>query len=188
MKSAPAFVLAFAAGLLAQGNALQPVARGQVSFDTGFWAEKLATNRKVTIPHCFQLCEETKRIQNFAVAGGLAKGQHEGFFFRSSRGRTAALRSVPMKCRTSWRSGNRWECAPKRVAVAPRWSSPMSNAPRSPSRKSEQGGRDGKAELARTDAVFAALAHASRRQVLLTLHLRGGTMSAGEIADRFACT
>lgn len=64
----------------------------------------------------------------------------------------------------------------------------MSNARRSPSRRSEPGGRDGNAELARTDAVFAALAHASRRQVLLTLHLRGGTMSAGEIADRFACT
>ena len=84
MKSAPALVLAFASGLLAQGLALQPVARGQVSFDTGFWAEKLATNRKVTIPHCFQLCDETKRIQNFAVAGGLAKGQHEGYFFNDS--------------------------------------------------------------------------------------------------------
>lgn len=39
-----------------------------------------------------------------------------------------------------------------------------------------------------TDAIFAALAHASRRHVLLVLHLRGDEMSAGEIADRFACS
>jgi DNA-binding transcriptional ArsR family regulator len=35
--------------------------------------------------------------------------------------------------------------------------------------------------------VFAALAHPSRRQVLLVLHFRGGRMTAGEIADRFSC-
>ena len=43
-------------------------------------------------------------------------------------------------------------------------------------------------ELADTEAVFAALAHASRRHVLLVLHFRGGEMTAGEIADRFACS
>jgi DNA-binding transcriptional ArsR family regulator len=44
------------------------------------------------------------------------------------------------------------------------------------------------AELADTEAVFAALAHASRRHVLLVLHFRGGRMTAGEIADRFGCS
>ena len=34
--------------------------------------------------------------------------------------------------------------------------------------------------------MFKALAHAARRQVLLVLHFRGGEMSAGEIAGRFA--
>lgn len=43
-------------------------------------------------------------------------------------------------------------------------------------------------EAADTDAVFAALAHASRRHILLVLRFRGGTMTAGEIADRFHCS
>jgi DNA-binding transcriptional ArsR family regulator len=36
--------------------------------------------------------------------------------------------------------------------------------------------------------VFAALAHASRRQILLVLRFRGGEMTAGDIAGRFACS
>jgi DNA-binding transcriptional ArsR family regulator len=35
--------------------------------------------------------------------------------------------------------------------------------------------------------VFTALAHEQRRHILLTLRFRGGQMSAGDIADRFAC-
>ena len=42
-------------------------------------------------------------------------------------------------------------------------------------------------ELADLEAVFAALAHASRRQILLVLWMRGGTLSAGQIAERFSC-
>ena len=34
------------------------------------------------------------------------------------------------------------------------------------------------------EAVFAALAHPSRRQILMTVHFRNG-MTSGEIADRF---
>jgi DNA-binding transcriptional ArsR family regulator len=48
--------------------------------------------------------------------------------------------------------------------------------------------RDGLRELADLDAVFAALAHAQRRQILGVLHARGGALTAGEIADRFDCT
>ena len=36
------------------------------------------------------------------------------------------------------------------------------------------------------DAVFSALAHRARRQILMTLRFRGGSMSAGDIAKRFA--
>jgi len=43
-------------------------------------------------------------------------------------------------------------------------------------------------ELHDLDVVFAALAHPSRRQILLVLKLRGGAMTAGEIAERFSCT
>ena len=41
--------------------------------------------------------------------------------------------------------------------------------------------------LEELDDVAAALAHASRRQILLVVHFRGGEMTAGEIASRFEC-
>jgi len=34
------------------------------------------------------------------------------------------------------------------------------------------------------EAVFAALAHAARRRVLITMHFHGGSMTAGEICGR----
>jgi DNA-binding transcriptional ArsR family regulator len=43
-------------------------------------------------------------------------------------------------------------------------------------------------KLAELEAVFAALAHEQRRHILLTLKFRGGEMTAGAIADRFACS
>jgi ArsR family transcriptional regulator len=45
----------------------------------------------------------------------------------------------------------------------------------------------GERELADLEAVFTALAHASRRQILLALWLRGGELSAGQISGRFSC-
>lgn len=35
------------------------------------------------------------------------------------------------------------------------------------------------------DAVFDALSHPARRQIVIVLFARGGVMTAGEIADRF---
>ncbi len=35
------------------------------------------------------------------------------------------------------------------------------------------------------EVVYAALAHAARRQILLTVHFWGGSMTAGDIARRF---
>ena len=46
---------------------------------------------------------------------------------------------------------------------------------------------DARARLDALEAVFAALAHPARRQILLTIYFRGGAMTAGEIAGRFAC-
>ena len=43
-------------------------------------------------------------------------------------------------------------------------------------------------ELAELESTFAALAHASRRHILLVLCYRGGEMTAGEIAQRFGCS
>ncbi|HKU42579.1 MAG TPA: metalloregulator ArsR/SmtB family transcription factor [Polyangiales bacterium] len=42
-----------------------------------------------------------------------------------------------------------------------------------------------KQKLEALDQVVAALAHPARRQILLTLHFRGGVATAGEIAARF---
>ncbi|WP_051979216.1 metalloregulator ArsR/SmtB family transcription factor [Edaphobacter aggregans] len=38
------------------------------------------------------------------------------------------------------------------------------------------------------ESVFAALAHAARRRVLLTIYFNGGSMTAGEIAAIFEST
>lgn len=43
-------------------------------------------------------------------------------------------------------------------------------------------------DLDRLEAVFGALAHAQRRQILQVLWFRGGELSAGQIAERFACS
>jgi DNA-binding transcriptional ArsR family regulator len=42
--------------------------------------------------------------------------------------------------------------------------------------------------LADLESVFTALAHEQRRHILLTLRFRGGQMTAGDIAGRFACS
>ncbi len=57
---------------------IQPVSFTDVKITDGFWAHKIETNRKVTIPHIFKKCEETGRIDNFIIAGGLMKGEHRG--------------------------------------------------------------------------------------------------------------
>ena len=38
------------------------------------------------------------------------------------------------------------------------------------------------------ERVFSALGHESRRQILTVLHVRGGRVTAGNIAKRFACS
>ncbi|WP_081484801.1 ArsR/SmtB family transcription factor [Gordonia polyisoprenivorans] len=43
-------------------------------------------------------------------------------------------------------------------------------------------------ELVDQDRVFSALAHQTRRAVLLVLHVNGGEMTSGSIAGRFGCT
>lgn len=48
--------------------------------------------------------------------------------------------------------------------------------------------RDGVAEVRAHERVFRALAHPSRRHILLVLHARGGRVTAGDIARRFACS
>jgi len=59
---------------------IKPLTVTQVNVSDEFWALRIKTNRKVTIPHGFRKCEETGRISNFAIAGGLMKGGQSGDF------------------------------------------------------------------------------------------------------------
>jgi len=57
---------------------VQPVSFTDVKVTDDFWAGRIETNRKVSIPYAFGKCEETGRIDNFAIAGGLKEGEHRG--------------------------------------------------------------------------------------------------------------
>ncbi len=63
---------------------VRPVPPTEVRVTGGFWAPRLDTNRRVTVWYDFRKCEETGRIDNFAVAGGLKKGRFQGIFFNDS--------------------------------------------------------------------------------------------------------
>jgi len=63
---------------------VKPVAFNLVNVVDKFWSPRLEINRAVTIPYCFQMCEETGRIRNFEKAAGLKEGKHEGIYFNDS--------------------------------------------------------------------------------------------------------
>lgn len=63
---------------------IHPVPFTEVLIDGGFWLPRLDTNRRVTIPYDFQKCEETGRIDNFAIAGGLMEGEFQGKRYNDS--------------------------------------------------------------------------------------------------------
>ncbi len=46
----------------------------------GFWAPRIEINRTVTIPAALYQCDINGRFDNFAIAGGLMKGEHRGDF------------------------------------------------------------------------------------------------------------
>nr|WP_321406823.1 glycoside hydrolase family 127 protein [uncultured Carboxylicivirga sp.] len=59
---------------------LTPVSFTDVKLTDAFWAPKIEINRTVSIPSAFGKCEETGRLDNFALAGGLIKTDHQGDF------------------------------------------------------------------------------------------------------------
>lgn len=52
----------------------------EVHLTDNFWAPRIETNRTVSIPSAFKQCELNGRFDNFALAGGLIKGEHKGDF------------------------------------------------------------------------------------------------------------
>jgi len=67
-----------------ESGQLRAVAFTDVVIADEFWAPRMETNRKVTVPYDFKKCEETGRIDNFAKAGGLMEGKFEGIYFNDS--------------------------------------------------------------------------------------------------------
>lgn len=62
----------------------QPVPFTAVKVQNEFWTSRFETNRRVTVWYDFQKCEETGRIDNFAKAAGLMKGEFKGIPFDDS--------------------------------------------------------------------------------------------------------
>lgn len=58
----------------------EPVTFNAVHINDGFWAPKIEVNRTVSIPSAFHQCEINGRIDNFALAGKVIKGEHKGDF------------------------------------------------------------------------------------------------------------
>lgn len=82
-----AFILGLAALAAAQGQLSPPVSPipfSAVHVDDAFWSPRFETNRTVTIAYDFKKCEETARINNFAVAGKLVEGKFEGIPYNDS--------------------------------------------------------------------------------------------------------
>lgn len=59
---------------------IHEVAFTNVRFTDDFWAPRIETNRTVSIPSAFHQCEINGRFDNFALAGGLIEGEHQGDF------------------------------------------------------------------------------------------------------------
>jgi len=59
---------------------IQAVPFTQVKMTDAFWKPRIDTNRLVSIPYAFEQSEVTGRIGNFALAGGLIRGEHKGDF------------------------------------------------------------------------------------------------------------
>ncbi len=81
-------ILALALPLLmpctAAAGALRPVPFTDVRVEDAFWAPRIRANREASLPHCFEMCERTGRLRNFAKAAGRLKGKYEGAHFNDS--------------------------------------------------------------------------------------------------------
>ena len=63
---------------------LDAAAIADVNIDDAFWAPRIERSRKVTLPYCFDTCDNTGRITNFQKAAGQMPGKFEGIWFNDS--------------------------------------------------------------------------------------------------------
>jgi DUF1680 family protein len=85
-------VLLLAGGFLSSGRcpaqsaarALTAVPFQDVRIDDAFWGPRIKTVRTATVEANLHQCEATGRIKNFAVAGKLEAGKHEGALYNDS--------------------------------------------------------------------------------------------------------
>jgi uncharacterized protein len=54
---------------------IRPVPFTEVKMTDNFWSQRIKTNHDVTIPIAIQKSEETGRVDNFRIAGGLMEGE-----------------------------------------------------------------------------------------------------------------
>ncbi|MBQ3657895.1 MAG: glycoside hydrolase family 127 protein [Bacteroidales bacterium] len=73
-------ISAAAFSVSAQHSDIKEVPFTKVKFSDKFWAERIETNRTVSIPSAFKECEKNGRFDNFAVAAGIIKKEHQGDF------------------------------------------------------------------------------------------------------------
>lgn len=64
----------------AELSPVEGVSFTKVHLNDVFWSPRIETNRTVSIPSAFKECEKNGRFDNFAIAGGLKKGEHRGDF------------------------------------------------------------------------------------------------------------
>ncbi|UCF06292.1 MAG: glycoside hydrolase family 127 protein [bacterium] len=81
---------------------IQPLPFTEVKLTDTFWRPRMETNRTVTIPHALHKCEETGRLDNFAIAGGIEEGEQQGIYpfddtdvFKTLEGASYALMLHP---------------------------------------------------------------------------------------------
>jgi DUF1680 family protein len=63
---------------------IRPVPFTAVEVGPGFWLPRMETNRRVTVPYCFERCRETGRISNFVAAAEKNPDGFQGIFFNDS--------------------------------------------------------------------------------------------------------
>lgn len=63
----------------------EPVDFSQVKITDHFWLPRINKHAEVTLPACINQCEnETQRVKNFAIAGGLEPGEFKGLVYDDS--------------------------------------------------------------------------------------------------------